>query len=271
MRKIQIIPLVKQENLKKLLNEYLLELSEFDPDIKFDENNTPIYKWFECYFTDKDRYPIYLIVDDNIAGFALIREIKNMQYDFAEFYVIPNYRKDGNALWFANEITNIFDGEFTFSTRHSNPRGISFWSKFANQFNDSEFTDDDIWRNWVVRKNNFSTHTLNLQPIYFELIKNQIKTLEGRLNDEKRQKFNIGDTITFFKEPEKQETLKALILDKYIFTSFDQMSNSLNKKDLGFENTSKEEMVNVYRNIYSKEKEEKYGVVIFKIKTLNKE
>ena len=42
-----------------------------------------------------------------------------------------------------------------------------------------------------------NVHTLNLQEKYFELIKNNIKTLEGRLNDEKRQAFNVGDKILF--------------------------------------------------------------------------
>jgi len=194
-----------------------------------------------------------------------------MQYDFAEFYILPAYRKDGNAIWFANEVVKLFDDEFTFSTRHTNPRGIRFWTKFASLFEDNTYVDDEIWRNWTIRKNNFKNHTLNLQPIYFDLIKSQIKILEGRLNDEKRQQFNIGDTITFYKEPEKKETLKAIILDKYIFNNFDDMATALNKSELGFDKSTSKEMVNTYRNIYPKEKENKYGVVVFKIKTINKE
>lgn len=268
MRKIQIVPLSKIEEMRKIFYEYLTELSEFDPDIKFNENGTPIYKWFDCYWEDKDRYPFYFIVNNNIAGFAMIRELFNMQYDFAEFYVRPEYRKDGNAIWFATELTNLFDGEFVFSTRFTNPRAIKFWGKFANQFESNSFTDDDIWRNWTIRKNNFTLHTLNLMPNYFELIKSQEKTLEGRLNDDKRQSFNIGDIITFYKEPEKTETINAIILDKYIFKNFDEMADRLKKTELGFASKTKEQMVKTYRTIYSKQNEEKYGVVVFKIKTL---
>ena len=121
------------------------------------------------------------------------------------------------------------------------------------QFEDNSFYDDEIWRNWTIRKTNFKTHTLNLHPTYFNLIKNKEKTLEGRLNDEKRQNFNVGDTITFYKEPEKVETMKAIILDKFIYNDFDEMANNLDKKDLGFSNSTKEEMVNVYRTIYTTE------------------
>ena len=155
MRKIQIVPLSRMEEMRKYLNEYLTELSQFDPDVKFDDKGTPVYKWFDCYWTDKDRFPFYFLVDGSIAGFAMIRELGNMLYDFAEFYVCPEFRKDDNAIWFASEITNLFERQFVFSTRFTNPRAIKFWSKFASQFDGNSFYDAEIWRNWTIRKNNF--------------------------------------------------------------------------------------------------------------------
>ena len=150
MRKIQIVPMAKKAEMKNLLDEYLTELSWFDPDIKFDDNGIPIYKWFDCYWVDKDRFPFYLIVDGVVAGIAMIRELESMLYDFAEFFVCPEYRKDGNAIWFATEITNLFDGQFVFSTRFTNPRAMRFWGKFAKRFGYNEYFDDEVWRNWTV-------------------------------------------------------------------------------------------------------------------------
>ena len=92
--------------------------------------------------------------------------------------------------------------------------------------------------------------------------------MEGRLNDEKRKNFKVGDTIIFSKSPEKTEKIAAIILDKYIFKNFDEMANKLNKAELGFATKTKEEMVQTYRTIYAKQDEEKYGVVVFKIKTI---
>lgn len=268
MKRIQIVPLFRMEEMRRYLYEYLIELSQFDPDIAFDEKGLPIYKWFDCYWEDKDRFPLYFFVDDKVAGVAMIREIDNMIYDIAEFYVCPEYRKDGNAIWFAKEITNLFEGQFVFSTRFTNPRAIKFWDKFANLYEDNSYVDDNIWRTWTIRKINFKNHNLNLNPIYYDLIRSGEKVLEGRLNDEKRKNFNIGDKITFYKEPTKQETMQAIILDKYIFNNFDEMANELDKSKLGFANKTKEEMVNVYRTIYTVEDENKYGVVIFKIKII---
>ena len=84
MRKIQIVPAKRMEEMRKHFYNYLTELSEFDPKIKFDENGDPIYKWFDYYWTDKDRYPIYLIVDNQVAGLTLVRELENYIYEIAE-------------------------------------------------------------------------------------------------------------------------------------------------------------------------------------------
>lgn len=153
MRHLQIVPPTKLDEMKTYFYDYLRELSEFDPDILFDEHGTPIYKWYEYYWKDKERYPFYLIIDEQIAGLAMIREMNKTSYDIAEFYVLPKFRQGGNAIWFATELTKLFDGQFTFSTRFSNPRAIKFWGKFAQLFSNNEYVDDEIWRNWTIRKN----------------------------------------------------------------------------------------------------------------------
>ena len=153
MRSLQIVSLDQREEMRKYFYEYLTELSQFDPDIQFESDGTPIYKWFDCYWEDKDRFPLYLFVGGEIAGLALVRKLEHMKYEIAEFYVCPEFRKDGNAMWFAKEITENFEGEFVFSTRFTNPRAIRFWDKFAKTFKSNDFLDDEVWRNWTIRKN----------------------------------------------------------------------------------------------------------------------
>ena len=152
-RKLIIVNEIRKEEMRQYFYEYLKELSEFDPSIEFKKDGTPIYKWFDVYFLNKDRFPIYLMIDEKIAGFAMIREMGPLHYDFAEFYVSKDYRKDGNAIFFAKEITELFEGKFEFATRFSNPRAIKFWQKFALLFEDNVYYDDLTWRNWVIRKN----------------------------------------------------------------------------------------------------------------------
>ena len=114
----------------------------------------------------------------------------------------------------------------------------------------------------------FQTHSLKLNPVYFDLIKSGEKTLEGRLNDEKRKNINIGDEIIFYKEPERVEMVKAIILNKFVFKNFEEMASKMDRSKLGFADKTKDEMIAVYRSIYKSEDEKKYGVVIFEIKII---
>ena len=152
MKNIQIIPLARREEMRKYFYDYLIELAQFDDEIMFDESGTPIYKWFEYYWQDKDRYPIYLIIDNKVAGLAMIREVEDMINEIAEFYVLPEYRKDGNAMWFAGEVTRLFEGQFIYSTKFTNSRAIRFWDKFSASFESNEHQDDEVWRTWTIRK-----------------------------------------------------------------------------------------------------------------------
>jgi len=150
MKYIQIVPKTKKEEMRQILFEYLSELSQFDKSIEFDKNNKPIYNWFDCYFEEKERYPIYLKIDKVVAGMCLVREVDNRKYEIAEFYVKPEYRKNGNAFWFADIIFNLFDGDFEFSTCLTNNRAIKFWDKFFDLYKCSS-TLDSVRKNWELK------------------------------------------------------------------------------------------------------------------------
>ena len=47
------------------------------------------------------------------------------------------------------------------------------------------------------------------------------------------------------------------------------MAKALNKSELGFADKTKDEMINIYRTFYDRERENKYGVVVFKISLKN--
>lgn len=112
------------------------------------------------------------------------------------------------------------------------------------------------------------THELGLQPAYYNLIKIGEKIYEGRLNDEKRKLIETGDIIIIKKDPERVESFECLVLDKLFFNSFKDMIESLDEKDIGFKDKTKEQILNEYRKFYSEEKENKFGVVAIKLKVL---
>ena len=95
------------------------------------------------------------------------------------------------------------------------------------------------------------------------------KIYEIRLNDEKRKLIRVGDFIVFRKEPALTEEIKTEIKDLIIFNSFDSMVESLSSREIGFDNSNKKEIVDVYHQFYSKEDEQKFGVLAIKLDIIN--
>lgn len=110
--------------------------------------------------------------------------------------------------------------------------------------------------------------SLGLQANHYENMKNGIKIYEGRLNDEKRQEFIIGDTIKILKDPLREEFFYVKLINKLFFDSFTNMVEKVSLEKLGFKDKTKQEVVDIYHEFYSEEKEEKYGVVVFVIELI---
>lgn len=114
-------------------------------------------------------------------------------------------------------------------------------------------------------------HCMSLNPEPFEMIRLGKKTIELRLNDEKRQKIKIGDEIEF---ADLQSNCKMLTVveDIYKFSSFDELYKNLPLSECGYTqeelSTAKASDMDVY---YSKEKQKKYGVLGIKIQVIKKE
>jgi ASC-1-like (ASCH) protein len=106
---------------------------------------------------------------------------------------------------------------------------------------------------------------MKLKSRYFDYMKNGTKRIEIRLNDEKRKLIKVGDTITFLKEPELTEKLMARVVALLHFESFEKMAKNLPLAKLGFENETKEQVVEAYHQFYSEQDEKEYGVVVIQV------
>ncbi len=109
-------------------------------------------------------------------------------------------------------------------------------------------------------------YIMKLNPKYFEYMKNGTKRIEIRLNDEKRKNIKIGDEIVFQKEPELKEKVSTQIIDLIIKKNFKELIDNLDVSEYADESESEEEFLNDLYKFYTKEQEEKYGVVGIQIK-----
>lgn len=109
-------------------------------------------------------------------------------------------------------------------------------------------------------------YIMKLNPKYFEYMKNGTKEVEIRLNDDKRKNIKIGDEIIFQKEPELKEELCTKVEMLFIKQSFKDILMDLDVKQYADQKETRENFLNDLYKFYTKEQEEKYGVIGIKVK-----
>lgn len=112
-------------------------------------------------------------------------------------------------------------------------------------------------------------HKMRLITKAFDNIKNGSKKIEIRLNDEKRKLIHIGDEIIFEEVSETPRLIKAKVLNLIHTNSFEEMLNLKSDITVFFDkNITKQELIELYHSFYTKEDEEKYGVLGIEIKVI---
>jgi ASC-1-like (ASCH) protein len=105
-----------------------------------------------------------------------------------------------------------------------------------------------------------ATYQIHLHPQPFELIRSGQKTIESRLFDEKRKKYAVGDTLIFVNRANETETIKTKIIHLYSEPSFRELFLNADTKGK-FSTDSLDKLLDGIGLYYSKEDQEKYGVV----------
>lgn len=127
----------------------------------------------------------------------------------------------------------------------------------------SEEVDEILSGRFLIQTAVDKGHCSGLKELYFNMVKSGEKIYELRVHDEKRQNINVGDDYVFGLEPERNQMVRKKIKNKLLFKNFSEASDKLDFKKVGF--SSREEMKIVYNAIYSKEEQEKFGVVAFEL------
>lgn len=77
-------------------------------------------------------------------------------------------------------------------------------------------------------------HEMRLHNDPFIKIKLGRKTIELRLNDEKRKNIKVGDTIKFINRKTSEE-LKTKVINLYYYNNFEELFKNFDKISLGYD------------------------------------
>lgn len=105
-----------------------------------------------------------------------------------------------------------------------------------------------------------ATHHLHLHPEPFEYIRAGQKTIESRLLDDKRRTYKIGYTLIFTNRADENEVIETTVTKLHKEKSFKALF--LNSATHGkFSSSNLQELLKGIELYYTKEDQEKYGVV----------
>ena len=107
---------------------------------------------------------------------------------------------------------------------------------------------------------------MNLQPKFFDFIKNGTKRIELRLFDKKRQQIRLGDTIEFTKTDTDKLTAKVVGLLRY--DSFENLCNDFDISILADISMTKKELLDTLNQFYTSEQQAEFGVVGIRLRIL---
>ena len=124
---------------------------------------------------------------------------------------------------------------------------------------------------WIKNQNIYTSsskkYVMKLNDSPFRKIKSGKKTIEMRLNDEKRKLLKKDDIIIFCNRNDNNKTIKVKVVDLHKFENFEQLYNKFDKIKLGYNKNEVASPVDM-EQYYSKEDIKKYGVVGIEIKLL---
>ena len=107
-------------------------------------------------------------------------------------------------------------------------------------------------------------HEMRLHNEPFVLIKNGTKTIELRLNDEKRRQIKVGDIITFTNRS-NNEQISTVVINLHKYDSFEELYKHFDKVEMGYAEDEPAESKDM-EAYYSKEEQDKYGVLGIEIR-----
>lgn len=111
-------------------------------------------------------------------------------------------------------------------------------------------------------------HKMKLQDKYYNFILNGTKRIELRLFDEKRQQIKIGDTIKFFKVDDLDESFDVKVIGLLRYNNFEDLLKDFDISILSDKSMTKEELIDVFEQFYTKDMQEQYGVLGIRIELI---
>lgn len=150
---IKIVPVEvsEKEILRNLLEKYDYEFSQYD---NRDVNKLGLYgyDYLDNYWTEKNRWAFFVMVDHQLAGFAMVNdypEVPDVKVDYtlSEFFIMYKYRRCGVGKYAAKKVFDMFHGKWQLERHPKNEGSVYFWDKVINEYTKGNFRLEKAYPN----------------------------------------------------------------------------------------------------------------------------
>lgn len=132
---------------EKAILRHLMELCQYDMS-EFEQSDVNAhglfdYKHLDHYWTEAGRYPLFIRVDERLAGFVLVRYINDVS-QICEFFVMRKYRRHGVGRAAACMVFDHFHGAWQVEQESNNLLAQAFWRNVITTYTDGDFTESMV-------------------------------------------------------------------------------------------------------------------------------
>src|SRR6185369_313610 len=97
------------------------------------------YAPLPLYWQESHRHPFFVKVDDNLAGFVLVKKGSEVSgdkniWDMAEFFIVRGYRRHGIGMRAAHDIWKKCPGNWEVRVLPENRAAEAFWNRAVASF-----------------------------------------------------------------------------------------------------------------------------------------
>lgn len=121
------VEMADKEIVRQLLEFNAYEFARIFDDAELNEQGRFGYAWLDNYWTEPERHPFLIRVDERIGGLVLVRGTD--PYAVAEFLVMPQYRRRGVGTVAARRTFELFGGEWSVHEVPGNTGAVAFWRR----------------------------------------------------------------------------------------------------------------------------------------------
>ena len=140
---LQRVKLEEREILSNLLEKYDYEFSQYD---NRDVNKLGLYgyQYLDYYWTEKNRWAYFIIVDGNFAGFVMVIDLpevddRDTDFQIAEFFVMYKYRRSGVGKKAFFKVLDIHKGKWQLKLHPKNLPSVYFWKKVISDYTNGNY------------------------------------------------------------------------------------------------------------------------------------